>query len=69
MLFHLLYPLSEQFPAFNVFRYITFRTASAVVTLGNDWTVKPTRELRDRLSQLLGDERYALQYPRVPLTH
>ena len=32
MLFHLLYPLSEQFPAFNVFRYITFRTASAVVT-------------------------------------
>jgi phospho-N-acetylmuramoyl-pentapeptide-transferase len=32
MLFHLLYPLSDQFAAFNVFRYITFRTASAVVT-------------------------------------
>ena len=32
MLFHLLYPLSDQFAVFNVFRYITFRTASAVVT-------------------------------------
>ena len=32
MLFHLLYPLSEQFAVFNVFRYITFRAASAVVT-------------------------------------
>ncbi len=32
MLYHLLYPLSEQFALFNVFRYITFRTASAVVT-------------------------------------
>ena len=32
MLFHLLYPLAEQYPVFNVFRYITFRTAGAVVT-------------------------------------
>ena len=32
MLFHLLYPLSDQFAVFNVFRYITFRAASAVVT-------------------------------------
>jgi len=32
MLYHLLYPLSEQIAAFNVFRYITFRAASAVVT-------------------------------------
>ena len=32
MLYHLLYPLHEQIGAFNVFRYITFRTAAAVVT-------------------------------------
>ncbi len=32
MLYHLLYPLSDQFAPFNVFRYITFRTAGAVAT-------------------------------------
>jgi phospho-N-acetylmuramoyl-pentapeptide-transferase len=32
MLYHLLYPLAERFSVFNVFRYITFRTAGAVVT-------------------------------------
>ncbi len=32
MLYHLLYPLHEQFAVFNVFRYITFRTGGATVT-------------------------------------
>ena len=32
MLFHLLYPLSDRFAVFNVFRYLTFRTALAVLT-------------------------------------
>ena len=32
MLDALLYPLRSRFPAFNVFRYITFRTAMAAVT-------------------------------------
>ena len=32
MLYHLLYPLKEFFFAFNVFRYITFRSAYAMVT-------------------------------------
>ena len=32
MLYHWLYPLSRYLPAFNVFRYITFRTAMAAVT-------------------------------------
>ncbi|MBI1179754.1 MAG: phospho-N-acetylmuramoyl-pentapeptide-transferase [Alphaproteobacteria bacterium] len=32
MLYHLLYPLSADFPAFNVFRYITFRSGGAVLT-------------------------------------
>ncbi|HEU4725676.1 MAG TPA: phospho-N-acetylmuramoyl-pentapeptide-transferase, partial [Candidatus Eisenbacteria bacterium] len=32
MLYHLLYPLHEHFPALNVFRYITFRSAYAMAT-------------------------------------
>jgi phospho-N-acetylmuramoyl-pentapeptide-transferase len=32
MLYHLLYPLHETFSGFNVFKYITFRTAVAVIT-------------------------------------
>ncbi|HEY3203648.1 MAG TPA: phospho-N-acetylmuramoyl-pentapeptide-transferase [Thermoanaerobaculia bacterium] len=32
MLYWLLYPLAGRFPAFNVFRYITFRTAMSAVT-------------------------------------
>ena len=32
MLYHLLFPLSEQIGAFNVVRYITFRTAAATLT-------------------------------------
>ncbi|MGJ3258344.1 MAG: phospho-N-acetylmuramoyl-pentapeptide-transferase [Rhodospirillales bacterium] len=32
MLFHILYPLADQFGALNVFRYITFRTGGAIMT-------------------------------------
>ena len=32
MLYHLLYPLSEEISFFNLFRYITFRSGAAVVT-------------------------------------
>jgi len=32
MLYHLLYPLHDAFAGFNVFRYITFRSAGAVLT-------------------------------------
>ncbi len=32
MLYHLLFPLAEEFGAFNVVRYITFRTAAAALT-------------------------------------
>ncbi len=32
MLYHLLYPISETIGAFRVFRYITFRTAAAILT-------------------------------------
>lgn len=32
MLYNFLYPLADQFAAFNVFRYLTFRTGGAVMT-------------------------------------
>jgi len=32
MLYHLLYPLSEDYGFFNVFRYLTFRTGAALMT-------------------------------------
>ncbi|HCS13889.1 MAG: phospho-N-acetylmuramoyl-pentapeptide-transferase [Zetaproteobacteria bacterium CG06_land_8_20_14_3_00_59_53] len=32
MLFNLLYPLHEQYPIFNLFQYITFRTVYALIT-------------------------------------
>src|SRR6185369_15160734 len=32
MLYHLLYPLSDHFIGFNVFRYVTFRSVYAAVT-------------------------------------
>ena len=32
MLYPLLYPFSDQFQFFNLFRYITFRSGGAVVT-------------------------------------
>ncbi|MCC7144100.1 MAG: phospho-N-acetylmuramoyl-pentapeptide-transferase [Candidatus Eisenbacteria bacterium] len=32
MLYHLLFPLHEQFGVFNLFRYITFRAAGAAIT-------------------------------------
>lgn len=32
MLYHLLFPIADQFPVFNVFQYLTFRTGAAVIT-------------------------------------
>ncbi|TVR83201.1 MAG: phospho-N-acetylmuramoyl-pentapeptide-transferase [Rhodospirillales bacterium] len=32
MLYHLLFPLADEFTIFNVFRYLTFRTGGAVLT-------------------------------------
>ena len=51
MLYHLLYPLHETFGAFNVMRYITFRSAAAVVTalllslLFGPWFIRTLRRL------------------------
>jgi phospho-N-acetylmuramoyl-pentapeptide-transferase len=32
MLYNIFYPLAEQFPIFNLFRYVTFRSAGAILT-------------------------------------
>jgi phospho-N-acetylmuramoyl-pentapeptide-transferase len=52
MLYHLLFPLRQWLGAFNVFRYVTFRTALATLTallisfvLGG-WVIRKLRELQ-----------------------
>jgi DNA polymerase-3 subunit alpha len=36
----------------------------ALLTFGEAWAVRPTRELRERLSRLLGEDRYKIHYPK-----
>jgi hypothetical protein len=45
---------------------IQYASASgeADLTLGEAWSVRLTRELRDQLTRLLGDDRYLIHYPR-----
>jgi phospho-N-acetylmuramoyl-pentapeptide-transferase len=53
MLYHLLVPLAKHWGAFNVFRYITFRTAMAVVTallisfVVAPWMIRRLRRLQE----------------------
>ena len=52
MLYHLLFPLREHYHFLNVFRYITFRSAGAVMTalvlsfLLGPWAIRKLRELK-----------------------
>ncbi len=52
MFYHLLYPLSEHFAIFNVFKYITFRSAYATVTallicfIFGDWVIGKLERLQ-----------------------
>ncbi len=52
MLYHLLYPLADTYGAFNVVRYITFRTAAATLTslficfVFGPWLIRRLAELR-----------------------
>src|SRR5690606_41167515 len=39
-------------------------TAEALLTLGDEWAVRPTREMRESLTRLLGEERYSIHYPK-----
>jgi DNA polymerase-3 subunit alpha len=45
---------------------IEYRNESgqAELTCGEAWAVRPTRELRERLSRLLGEDRYKIHYPK-----
>jgi DNA polymerase-3 subunit alpha len=38
--------------------------AAAELTLGDDWMVRPTRELREQLGRLLGEEGYSIHYQK-----
>jgi DNA polymerase-3 subunit alpha len=38
--------------------------AEAALTLGDAWSVRCTRELRDQLTRLLGDDRFLIHYPK-----
>ena len=56
MLYWILYPLHDQFPLFNVFRYITFRSAYAMVTallisfvLG-PWLIQTLRRMQGKVA-------------------
>jgi DNA polymerase-3 subunit alpha len=40
------------------------RGAEAALTLGESWSVRVTRELRDQLTRLLGDDQYLIHYPK-----
>jgi len=38
--------------------------AEAALTLGEAWSVRVTRDLRDQLTRLLGDDSYLIHYPK-----
>jgi len=68
MLYHLLYPLHERYSVFNVFRYITFRTAYAMLTalllsfLLGPWLIERLRRLRvGETIRELGPQRHQLK--------
>ena len=52
MLYHIFYPLAEQFVGFNVFRYVTFRSVGAAVTafllcmLLGPWLIRKLQSLQ-----------------------
>jgi phospho-N-acetylmuramoyl-pentapeptide-transferase len=60
MIFHLLYPLHELFPVFNVFRYITFRTiystitAFSIVFFLGDWFIDRLKAMQ--MGQVIRDD-------------
>lgn len=60
MFYHLIYPLHEFFIGFNVFRYITFRTAGATITallisfLLGPWLIRKLKEFK--ISQQIKEE-------------
>ena len=60
MLYHLLYPLRDQIAGFNVFRYITFRTAFAALTalmicfILGPWLIERMRRIK--LGQYIREE-------------
>jgi DNA polymerase-3 subunit alpha len=56
----------EPFRSGNCEVSIEYRNATGQgeLTCGEAWSVRPTRELRERLSRLLGEDRYKIHYPK-----
>ncbi|MDQ6972298.1 MAG: hypothetical protein Q9M30_06605 [Mariprofundaceae bacterium] len=55
MLYNLLYPLADQYPVFNLFQYITFRTVYALITaLVLCWLLGPAFIRRMKRYQVKG---------------
>ena len=60
MFYHFLYPLKSVFSPFNVFRYLTFRTFSAILTslvislIIGPWCIKKLKEMQ--ISQYIREE-------------
>ncbi len=46
MLYHLLYPLADEFSALNVFRYLTFRGGGAIMTPAAPFSITPWASAR-----------------------
>lgn len=47
----------------------TGASAEATITLGDQWAVHPTRELRERLSELVGEKRVSMHYAQQATLH
>ncbi|HIJ79351.1 MAG: phospho-N-acetylmuramoyl-pentapeptide-transferase [Desulfobulbaceae bacterium] len=68
MLYHFLFPLHEQFGAFNVFRYITFRSIGATITaflvllLIGPWFISQLRKYQ--IGQVVRDDGPASHYSK-----
>lgn len=69
MLFHLLYPLNDMWPVFNVFRYITFRTIYAAVTalsiilIFGPWFMRIMCEMQ--MGQIIRDDGPAIHHTKA----
>jgi hypothetical protein len=46
----------------GIWVYYTGADAQARLTLGEDWAVRPSRELRERLSELVGSDGFRFVY-------
>ncbi|MBF0622332.1 MAG: phospho-N-acetylmuramoyl-pentapeptide-transferase [Magnetococcales bacterium] len=74
MLYHLLYPMADQFSALNIFKYITFRTIGAMLTalilsfVIGPWMIRTLQRLQKTGQPIRedGPERHILEKTGTP---